>query len=413
MSGEPMSYVMHDLETTAPLAPLVVPPAATGYALVLRRHGRVVGFLMNEASGGTVIEPAELASIIAAEAGTKLLEEIISEELKGDRPRSVEAMPSLTIAICTKDRSVRLQRCLASLLPQIERGRSEGQAIEVLVVDNAPSDDRTREVAAALAGVRYALEPRPGLDFARNRALSAAEGDWIAFLDDDVVVDRGWLSGLREAWAENPDAGAFTGLVLPYELATPSQIIFERRGGFRRGFDKIRYGTSYPANPLYPCASGIFGAGCNMAFRRDAMTALGGFDEALDTGAPLPGGGDLDAFFRIVRAGHVLAYEPQLLVYHEHRREMPALRRQYWSWGLGCMAFLVKCYQADPPVRPIILRFLAWWIKYQIKEGLRSFRRNGPPLSMVFAEIWGGIAGIAGEYARSKRRIERIKQAYP
>ncbi|MEA2756547.1 MAG: hypothetical protein QOJ54_2836, partial [Aliidongia sp.] len=374
--------------------------------------GRPVGFVMKPAPGGSVIDPASLASIIAMEAGAKFLEAIICDELWGDDRPTIAVPPSLTIAICTKDRPARLQRCLAALLPQIEAGRRQGQAIEVLVVDNAPSDERTTELVAAFAEVRYEREPRPGLDFARNRALGDASGDWIAFLDDDVVVDRDWLAGMREAWAENPDACALTGLVLPFELATPAQIIFEQRGGFRRGFDKIRYGAIFPANPLYPCASGIFGAGCNMAFRRDAMLALGGFDEALDTGAPLPGGGDLDAFFRIIRAGHVLAYEPRLLVYHEHRRDLPALRRQYWSWGLGCMAFLAKCYHADPPVRPIILRFLAWWVKYQIKQGVRSMRPSGPPLSMVLAEIWGGIAGIAGEYSRSRRRIERIKRGY-
>ena len=408
-----MPYVMHDLEVTAPLPRLELPPDATGYALVLRRYGRVVGFLMKPAAGGATIEPAALAPIITAEIGEKLIEVAISEELHSADRLAASAMPSLTVAICTKDRPARLGRCLASLLPQVEQGRADGQAIEVLVVDNAPSDDQTRKVVEALPGVRYELEVRPGLDFARNRALGSASGDWIAYLDDDVVVDRGWLAGLREAWAENPDAGAFTGLVLPFELAMPSQIIFEQRGGFRRGFDKIRYGARFPANPLYPCASGIFGAGCNMAFRRDAMLALGGFDEALDTGAPLPGGGDLDAFFRIVRAGHVLVYEPQLLVYHEHRRELAALRRQYWSWGLGCMAFLAKCYHADPAVRPIIFRFLAWWIKYQIKEAVRSLRPHGPPLVMVLAEVWGGIAGIAGEYSRSMRRIERIRRAYP
>jgi glycosyltransferase involved in cell wall biosynthesis len=407
-----MSYVMHDLEVTASLPRLVIPPNATGYALVLRRRGRVVGYLMKSAAEGAVIEPAELAPIIAEAVGEKLLQEIITEELEPARPLPT-AMPSLTVAICTKDRPERLQRCLSSLLRHIESGREQGQAIEVLVVDNAPSHDQTRKLVEGLAGVRYALEPRPGLDFARNRALAEAEGEWIAFLDDDVVVDRGWLAGLCEAWAENQDASAFTGLVLPFELMTPSQIIFERRGGFRRGFDKVRYGACFPANSLYPCASGIFGAGCNMVFRRDVMIALGGFDEALDTGAPLPGGGDLDAFFRVIRAGHILVYEPQMLVYHEHRRELAALRRQYWSWGLGCMAFLAKCYRADPPVRPIIFRFMAWWLKYQVKEGLRSLRPNGPPLSMVLAEIWGGIAGIAGEYSRSTRRIERIRRAFP
>jgi hypothetical protein len=77
------------------------------------------------------------------------------------------------------------------------------------------------------------------------------------------------------------------------------------------------------------------------------------------------------------------------------------------------MAFLAKCYRTDPPVRPIIFRFIAWWLKYQVKEGLRSVRPKGPPLSMVLAEIWGGIAGIAGEYSRSTRRIERIRRAFP
>lgn len=82
----------------------------------------------------------------------------------------------------------------------------------------------------------------------------------------------------------------FTRKVLPYELATAVQVLFEQTGGFRRGFETIYYGQSMPNNSVYPCASGIFGAGCNMAFRREVVLQLGGFDEALDTRAPLPGG---------------------------------------------------------------------------------------------------------------------------
>ncbi|MGH7125865.1 MAG: glycosyltransferase family 2 protein, partial [Stellaceae bacterium] len=270
-----------------------------------------------------------------------------------------------------------------------------------------------REVVRNLPGVRYEREGRPGLDFARNRALAKATGEFIAFIDDDVVVDRGWFKGLCEAWSENPDAGAFTGLVLPYELETHSQIIFERRGGFRRGFNKVRYGAEYPANMLYPCAAGIFGAGCNMVFRRAVMLALGGFDEALDTGSPLPGGGDLDAFYRVVRAGHTIVYEPQLLVFHQHRREMAMLRRQYWSWGLGHMAFTTKSYRADPAMRPVVRHLLVWWIKYQLKEALKSLRPGGTPLALVVAELWGALDGLAGGYGRSLRRVQQIREAHP
>ena len=57
------------------------------------------------------------------------------------------------------------------------------------------------------------------------------------------------------------------------------------------GLPKFATGQVLSGNPLYPCGSGIFGAGCNMAFKREVLLKLGGFDEALDTGAPLPGGG--------------------------------------------------------------------------------------------------------------------------
>jgi GT2 family glycosyltransferase len=233
--------------------------------------------------------------------------------------------------------------------------------VEILVVDNAPSDMRTRKLIASLPDIRYVCEPKPGLNFARNQALREATGELLAFLDDDVTIDHGWLAGLLEAWAENPDAAAFTGLVLPYELVTEAQIIFEQRGGFRRGFEKIRYGQSLPGNPLYPCGAGIFGAGANMAFHRDILIDLGGFDEALDTGTHIPGGGDLDIFYRIIRAGYPLVYEPQFLVFHQHRREIEALRRQYRrSWGLGFMAFVTKCYRTDPLQRPKLRRLLSF-----------------------------------------------------
>ncbi len=109
----------------------------------------------------------------------------------------------------------------------------------------------------------------------------------------------------------------------------------------------------------------MFGAGANMAFARDVLERIGGFDEALDTGPPLPGGGDLDMFYRIVRSGYTLVYEPRYLVFHEHRREISDLRRQYKSWGLGMMSFVAKAYRTDPTERKKILRLILWWMRYQ------------------------------------------------
>lgn len=408
-----MPYAQFDIEVTRPLPALSLAPEATGLAVLVRRRGRPVAFWMEAMPGPRDLAPDWLAERISQQARAKLLKEQLRDELRAENLLSARAgtFPSLTIAICTKDRPDRLRRCLESIrdLPPLP-----GAEVEVLVVDNAPSDAQTREVVAAFPGVRYVCEPRPGLDFARNRALAEATGDLLAYLDDDVTVDAGWLAGLAEAWAENPDAGAFTGLVLPFALETPAQILFEAHGGFRRGLEKLRYhGQTHPGNPLYPCGAGIFGAGANMAFRRDVLRALGGFDEALDTGAPLPGGGDLDIFYRVIRAGHPLVYEPAFLVFHEHRRELDVLRRQYASWGLGFMAFVTKTYRADPPQRPKLRRLVRWWFAYQAKQLAKSLLGRHPlPPGMIPAELRGGVRGLLGEYGRSQRRVAAINAAH-
>lgn len=404
-----MSYQIAQIEVTQPLPHLALSQSNTGLALVLRRKDRPIGFLMQELPPNSEITAEELAQWIAKEIGSKLLQESIREELIS--PANQEQFPSLTVAICTKDRPENLARCLDSLLKLRLENASQ---FEVLVVDNAPSDNRTKELVASLTNVNYVREPKAGLDFARNRAIQEATGEILAYLDDDVTVDHQWFNGLVEAWAENPDAAAFTGLILPYELETEAQILFEQRGGFRRGFEKIRYGQVLAGNSLYPCGSGIFGAGCNMAFRREILLKLGGFDEALDTGAPLPGGGDLDIFYRIIRGGYVLVYEPQYLIYHQHRREIAKLRHQYWTWGLGLMAFVVKAYQHDPSQRSKLLRLVGWWFKDQLKQLTESCLGLHPlPPTMILSETWGSIVGLLGEYPRSQKRIAQIKQQFP
>ena len=151
-----------------------------------------------------------------------------------------------------------------------------------------------------------------------------------------------------------------------------------------------------------------------MVFRRDVLDALGGFDEALDTGAPLPGGGDLDIFYRVVRAGHPLVYEPSCLVFHQHRRELAQLRRQYWSWGVGFMAFVAKSYASDPGHRSAHRGAVRSWVRHQTGQLAGALRDRDPQrAAFLVAELRGGVTGLFGEYARSQRRVERIREAHP
>jgi GT2 family glycosyltransferase len=404
------SYEIVELELGRPLSALTVPQGRSGLACVVRSSGRPVGFFMEALREGTALSSGEVAARVIKHCGASILREKIHEELRG--PLAPAPIPALdvAIAICTHDRPDTLARCLESLC---RIGATD--LVRVMVIDNAPSDDRTARLVADFQGVSYILERKPGLDFARNRAVRESTAEWIAFLDDDVVVDRGWLEGLREALRANPDAGAVTGPVLPLELDTRAQILFEQMGGFGSNFDRIRFGPALAGMPTYPCGAGMFGAGCNMVFSRRILLELGGFDDALDTGAPLPGGGDLDMFYRVVRAGHPLVREPRMLIYHQHRREYAKLRHQMWTWGLGSMAFVTKSLRDDPSYRPKILRWILWWFAYQFSKPIAPYlRRNRKswPWDLAAAEIAGGVVGLFGEYARSRKRVEALRRQY-
>lgn len=414
----PSRYRLATLELNQALPAIVLDEGENGVGLTLRLDDRPVGFVLRELPRGAALDAqavagllgyAECVAVLAERIRQQLLERAAASALS-DATRQ-RALPSVTAVVCTRDRPALLARCLTSLLALRSRGAPSAPALEVLVVDNAPSDAGTRETVLRFPGVRYVMEPMPGLDCARNRALAESAGDFVAYFDDDVTVDPAWLEGFVEAWSQYPDAAGVTGPVLPLELATRAQIEFERLGGFGHSFQQIRFGATQIGNDLYPCGSGIFGAGCNMAFRRAVLLGLGGFDEALDTGAPLPGGGDLDIFYRLVRAGHVIVSAPRCLVLHEHRRTYQQLRHQMWTWGLGFMAFVAKSYGAEPAQRAKFRRLIVWWTTRAAALLTRRLRGGvAPPVDLTLAELAGGVRGLCGEYGRSRRRVERLRR---
>ena len=405
-----MRYRIVDIELSQPLQDFVLDADQVGVGLICRWHRRLIGFALIPVSGGPLVTALEVRQWVESRFKLALLRAKAASYLAGKASTLSRSPVSISIAICTKDRANRLKRLLQSLVPVIED--SGFAAVEVVVVDNASVDLQTRDVVRDFPGFRYVREERTGLDFARNAALHAASGDLVAYLDDDVVVDHGWLRGLYGVWADRPEAGGFTGLVLPFRLDSQAQIEFEQLGGFGRGFDRIHHRETKFADPLFPVTSGNVGAGCNMTFDRRLVIGLGGFDEALDTGAALPGGGDLDMFYRVLRTGRGMVYDPQYAVFHEHRETLQQLRRQYWSWGLGFMAFVVKCRQADPALHAMHSATVRWWFRYQIVRFLRSvLRRSGQSPSFALAELRGAVQGLTGEYQRSQSRSRKIRES--
>jgi hypothetical protein len=104
----------------------------------------------------------------------------------------------------------------------------------------------------------------------------------------------------------------------------------------------------HPKTPLYPYTAGCFGSGASLALRATFLRSIGGFDPALGTGRPAQGGEDLALFFQVITAGHKLVYEPAAVLYHPHRRDYMALRKQIYHYGTGLTAYLTKILLDKP-----------------------------------------------------------------
>ena len=320
------------------------------------------------------------------------------------------ALPSMTVAVCTRDRPEDLARCLEAI------GRQDYPALDVLVVDNAPSSDATeRLVRERFPKVRYVREPRPGLDWARNRAILEARGEVVAYTDDDVVVDGGWARALGTLFGENAGVMAATGLVLPLELESEPQLLFELYGGFGRGFERQFYGVDVPGGQLTTPqhgGSGKFGTGANMAFRRRLFDQIGFFDPALDVGTVTNGGGDLEMFFRVLKGGYVLAYEPRALVRHRHRPDYPRLHAQLANNGVGFYAYLARTFLAYPEERAAALCLGIWWFfRWSVRRLAGSFLgRSKLPRDLILAELIGSLRGSL-RYGRARRAALALARA--
>lgn len=322
----------------------------------------------------------------------------------------------LTVAVCTRNRPAELRRALVSLV------RQGPPPLEILVVDNAPVDGRTRDlVEREFPEIHYLEEPVPGLDFARNRALSAALGDVVAFLDDDAVAAPGWAAALLAPFQEDPKVAAVTGRVLPLALETEAQRRFEANGGFSRGERRIRLpqDAGEPLHghraPLIAWAVSV-GSGCSLAVHRWRMLALGGFDEALDLGPALPGGGDHDALWRLLEAGWTTVYEPAALAAHEHRREIGQAYDQIVGHQRALVAFLSKAARNARSRRRMEVRaFLAWRL---VKPLVRTLKPWDPlPFGVrlrMLAECWRGLGAYpAARRLVRERRAGLIRTASP
>jgi glycosyltransferase involved in cell wall biosynthesis len=392
LCGKPIGYVKIPL--TAGYC-----PAASVSRAIMERHSMVI------------IGQALRNGLTSTRGDGFRLVDLISVSRRDDHQPLPKLLPPVTVAVCTRDRAAQLAGCLEAL------AGLDYPALDLLVVDNAPRDPATaRLVRERYPRVRYVCEPRPGLNWARNRAIAEARGEIIAYTDDDAVADRGWVRALAGVFAAEAGVMAVTGLVVPLELETEAQLLFEQYGGFGRGFDRRWYRVDLESGERAATrhgGAGRFGTGANMAFRRSLFARIGGFDPALDVGTVTNGGGDLEMFFRVLKGGHTLVYEPSALVRHRHRREYAQLRTQITNNGVGFYAYLVRSALVYKDERWAFIRLGLWWLWWwNIRRLLISLLHPGRfPRDLILGELCGSLIGL-GRYQKARRMAARIAQSF-
>lgn len=294
---------------------------------------------------------------------------------------------SASIVICTRDRPDELARCLSSLSSQTMR------AAEVVVVDNASRDGRTRE-AALRAGVVYVREDRPGLDYARNAGARAATGRIVAYTDDDVRLHPRWLERMVAAF-DGESIMAVTGLVLPAQLETEAQIHFETHWSFGRGYRPIDFDQRFfAADRAHGCPVWQIGAGASMAFRREIFETAGLFDERLDVGRA-GCSGDSEYWHRVLTHGGICRYEPSAVVYHYHRRDLDGLSSQIFHYMRGHAAALMVQHERSGNIGNLRRAVLTMPLYYAGRAARRLVVGGSERDRFLQREISGYLAGLA------------------
>ena len=430
-----MAWRVRHYELGTEMPELAREPGYTGVTLWLWLHGVPVGrleYLMAELPVAPSALRAAVPRAIAAAVGDRLFGKgfegilpvrgtperavadlgaiLSSQKLLDAFGVAVAASPparteGLSVIICTRDRPDRLARCLDSLeanLPFIG---------EIIVVDNGGRPEETQAVTAGRQKIVFVAELRPGLSIARNTGIRLASHTILAFTDDDVVVHKDWAARLLAGFIDSETA-CVTGLVMPIELETESQVVFERElGGFGQGVQRMTYDSTFFRRMLpYGVPVWRIGAGANMAIRRHLLDELGGFDERLGAGAA-GCSEDSELWYRLLAAGWTCRYEPAAVVFHEHRRDWDALRRQMRDYMRGHVAAMLVQYAGHNHLgnlRRLLLsvpRYYGLLLARAVFHGRFSGR-----FRLIGTEIGGALAGLGAvrwAFSNDRARLPR------
>ena len=297
--------------------------------------------------------------------------------------------PSVSVVIVTAGRRQCLPNCIASLRRQTYR------PLELVVVVG-PSKDGSRDYAMSLTDAKVTQVDRLNVSYARNTGVRLASGDIIAFIDDDAVATPTWIEELVSVFeAEGPTCGGVAGLVV--DENSPGRPV----QSMNNTIDDLGEPTPVrliPSDFNDPDGNEyIYFMGANMAMRRDAILAAGGYDETY-----LYPYEDADLSVAIIKAGYRLFHHPKALVHHfpapSHNRRTP-FDPGYYALARHQMYFALKfSRRATRECVRGVLQTKKFWLQhyaYLVRQGLITRRQAARFTWSVIKGLTSGLrAGL-------------------
>jgi glycosyltransferase involved in cell wall biosynthesis len=213
--------------------------------------------------------------------------------------------PRVSVVVCSHNGARSIGRCIDALQDL------DYPDYETIVIDDG-STDATGQIAVA-RGARVIQTENNGLSAARNAGTAAADGEVIAFCDDDCQPDRHWLRYLVATLLD----GGFDGVGGP-NLPPPSTVVA----------DSVGHAPGGPTHVLLTPTVAEHIPGCNMAFRRTSLQEIGGFDPQFRSA-----GDDVDVCWRMQEVGEGLGFSPAAVVWHQPRTSVIGYVRQQIGYG--------------------------------------------------------------------------------
>src|SRR5712671_2314229 len=231
----------------------------------------------------------------------------VAARYKGPLPPPLARAPRVSVVVCSYNANRTMEACLASLevlnYPDYE-----------VIVVNDGSTDKALAIAEKFSYCRIISQENKGLSVARNVGAEAATGEIVAYTDSDCVADPDWLAYLVAKMQDSNLAACGGPNFPPPEDTLVPAVVAVAPGG--------------PTHVLISDEVAEHIAGCNMAFRRDELMRLGGFDPIYRAA-----GDDVDICWRFQDAGHVIGYSPSAVVWHFRRNTVAAYCSQQRGYG--------------------------------------------------------------------------------